>query len=203
MELEALSSNDHLLRHIAEPITRKELHTLEMQASIERLLSYVYGHNNKGDERSSTRPMTVGLSGPQVGFMRRLSVVDLAIGSKKFHDIHVLINPEIIKASKGLVTRREGCVNFAKIWGMVARHQTVTVRALDRSGNVITIEARGWASALLQHEIDHLNGILFIDHLSDPKKAHYVETKDIKEYNHKTAASWPHTIDVSELVKPI
>jgi peptide deformylase len=160
-------------------------------------LSLVYKTSNKGGQRDRTKPSTVGLSAPQVGWLKQVSVVDMAITTRQFHDVHILINPTIIKQSKAMVERIEGCVNFQDMWGPVSRARTVTVGALDRSGNKLTIEASGWTAVLLQHEIDHLNGILFIDHLADPTKAHHVQGEQYKDYNKKSAADWPHKIDVS------
>ena len=201
MELIALAPDNPLLRLAATEVTPRQLRTNKMQQTIDEFLAYVYGHNNKGATRKMTRPMTVGLSAPQVGIGLRISIVDLAIGSKRYSDIHVLINPKIIKRSKAVMARREGCVNLPRVWGQVERSSRVTVQALDRSGNKLTLEVKGWPAALLQHEIDHLDGQLFIDHLLDPSKAHFLDPHHAKEYNRKTAATWPYLVDVSHLVR--
>lgn len=163
------------------------------------MLDIVYGRNNKGKNRDRNKPMTVGLSANQVGILKQISIVDLAIGQKKWNDIHVLISPRIVQHSKAHFSHREGCVNLPHIWGVVPRYTSVTVEALDRSGNELTIKARGWASVLLQHEIDHLNGHLFIDHLPDPTKAHYVDEKNMALYR-KEYKNWKQLKDVSGLV---
>lgn len=203
MELTALAANNPILRQPTEAVTRAELRTNQMQETIESLLDFVYGHNNKGGGRKRSRPMTVGLSAPQVGIGRRISAVDMAIGQKHYSDIRVLINPVIIKHSKTLESRREGCVNLPQVWGPVERWRTITVTALDRSGSKLTIEAKGWAAALLQHEIDHLDGILYIDRLADPSQADLLEPGRYKAYNKRTAETWPYHIDVSNMVKPL
>lgn len=140
--------------------------------------------------------MTVGLSANQIGIDKRISVVDLAIGRKRYSDIHVLINPEIIWRSKSILERYEGCVNLPEIWGEVKRSKRVKVNAYDRSGNKLTIDTNGWSAILLQHEIDHLYGKLFIDHLPDPTKAHYVESDQMKDYR-KNYKHWHVFTDVS------
>jgi peptide deformylase len=203
MELNVLKPDDKLLRTVSKPIEPKELRTPQIQNTIEQLLDYVYGQNLKGSDHPRTKPITVGLSAPQVGINRRISVVDMAIGSNKFSDIHVLINPKVITHSQSTFTHREGCVNLPQIWGPIERYRRVTVTALDRSGTKFTIEARGWPAVLLQHEIDHLDGCLFIDYLSDPTKAHLIKAEHFKEYNNKTALNWPYLTDVSKLVKPL
>ncbi len=196
MKLRPLKMEDPLLRKKCISIEKKDLRKQQIQEKIEGLLDFVYGSNNTGDERLRTRPMTVGLSANQVGMTERISVVDLAIGRKSYSDIHVLINPEIIKKSKTTQKHTEGCVNFPSIWGEVERYKSVTVKALDRSGNEIILKLTGWPAVLLQHEIDHLNGILFIDHLTDPTKAHYVTEEDYMTYK-KNKKEWRKTIDVS------
>jgi peptide deformylase len=196
-----LSPLDPLLRQPCQAVSRTELRTKELQQLIDQLLDYVYGTNNKGPARDRTRPSTVGLSASQVGIDKRISVVDMAIGRKGLSDIHVLINPEAVWHSRATTTQSEGCVNLPEIWGLVERYSEVEVRALDRSGNTITIRAKGWAARLLQHEIDHLNGQLFIEHLPDPTKAHKVARDQMSSYNKKAnRLTWPYHIDVSELL---
>ncbi len=202
-QLHALKPDNPTLRQISQSIGRRELRTAAMQNTIEQLIRFVCGHNNKGRNHAHNLPMTVGLSAPQVGIMRRISIVDMGVGSKKYSDIHVLINPEIIKRSKSKATNREGCVNLPSVWGLIDRASAVTVTALDRFGTKLTLEAKGWPAILLQHEVDHLDGRLFIDYLPDPTKAHFLDKKNFKAYNKKTAADWPHNIDVSNLVRPL
>lgn len=203
MELHVLEPDHPQLRQLSTPIERKELKTQRLQSTIEQLLDFVYAQSNKGDGRQRSQPTTVGLSAPQMGINRRISVVDMAVGSNYYRDIHVLINPQIVARSKTLSSHREGCVNLPKIWGPVERYRHVTVKALDRSGSKFTIDLTGWPAVLLQHEIDHLDGKLFIDHLSDPTKAHLIEAEHFKEYNKKTATTWPYLIDVSKWVKQV
>jgi peptide deformylase len=197
IKLKVLKPDDPILRAISQEVTTKELKDKTFQAAIELLLDYVYGNNSK-KERNKVR--TVGLSANQLGLLKRISIVDMAIRYKGFNDIHCLINPEIIWRSKTIMEKHEGCVNLPGVFGLVKRSKTVKVKSLDRSGNELIIKATGWPAILLQHEVDHLNGKLFIDHLEDPKKAHKVTEKDIKEYrkNHK---SWDKFIDVRNLVR--
>jgi peptide deformylase len=199
--LTPLLPKDPQLRIASEPVSPRQLRTKAEQAEIDQMLGYVYGTNNKGEGRDHTRPMTVGLSAPQIGIPKRISIVDLAIGNKGFSDIHVLVNPEIIWHSGARETKSEGCVNLPEIWGPISRWREVEVRALDRAGNRITVRAKGWAARLLQHEIDHLDGWLFIDHLTDPTKAHKVTGEQLKAYNKpENRLNWPHHIDVADLV---
>lgn len=100
----------------------------------------------------------VGISAVQVGILKRLVVIDLYDG----HDVLVLINPVIIK-TKGEQTVEEGCLSFPNQFAKVKRPMEVTVEALDRNGNKIKVIGKELLAQALSHEIDHLNGELFID----------------------------------------
>lgn len=199
-EFQVLKPTDKRLRMVCEPVSQNELRSKVFQQLIEIMLDFVYGTNSKGESRKRDQAMTVGLSANQIGILKRISVVDLAIGHKDFSDLHVLINPEIIWSSKGTIERNEGCVNLDNIWGYVTRSKRVKVRALDRSGNKIELDLKGWAAVLLQHEIDHLQGKLFIDHLQDPTQAHLVEAADYRLHKN-LKKDWKKFVDVSELIR--
>jgi len=109
----------------------------------------------------------IGLAAPQIGVNLMLTVIDV-IGDKKQQ--LVLANPEII-ASEGSIKSQEGCLSVPGAFDTVMRSETVTVRAQDRSGKVFEMTGNGLLSHCFQHEIDHLNGRLFIDHLSPLKRA--------------------------------
>jgi peptide deformylase len=100
---------------------------------------------------------SVGLAAPQVGKSVRLCVIKLD------RKTHILINPEIKAKSWRKVIEEEGCLSFPGQYIPVKRSKKVTVKAQDRGGKLITITAEGMLSRTLQHEIDHLDGILFID----------------------------------------
>lgn len=99
----------------------------------------------------------VGLAAPQVGISKRIAVVDIREGNKI-----VLINPEIIK-EEGKTIREEGCLSIPGEIGDVIRSKKIKVKSLDRKGNEIEFEAEDFEARAIQHEIDHLNGVLFID----------------------------------------
>lgn len=108
----------------------------------------------------------VGLAAPQIGICIRLSVVDV-VGDKSQQ--LVLINPEII-ASEGQQEYQEGCLSVPSAYDTVIRAEKVTIRALDRHGKSFEMSADGLLGECFQHEIDHLNGKLFIDLLSPLKR---------------------------------
>lgn len=119
----------------------------------------------------------IGLAGPQVASLKRIIVVD--VGEEPEYGqvgrLYKLINPEIIKA-EGETYSEEGCLSIPEIRETVRRAENVIVKAIDEDGEELTIEASGLLSICLQHEIDHLNGVLFIDHLSRLKR-HLVNSK--------------------------
>ncbi len=110
----------------------------------------------------------IGLAAPQIGTLLRLFVVDLMPGDKPAP--MVLINPEIVAASKEHAIREEGCLSLPGQYAEVERPAQVLVRYQDQTGARRQVEAEGLLSACLQHEIDHLDGILFVDHLSALKR---------------------------------
>jgi peptide deformylase len=93
----------------------------------------------------------------------------------------------------------EGCVNLPNIWGFVPRSVKIDVTYSDRWGNFYQMRASGWAATLIQHEVDHLNGTLYIDHLPDPTKALSVSEQEYAEYK-KYPKKWKKYHDVTRLV---
>src|SRR5438105_1542235 len=110
----------------------------------------------------------IGLAAPQVGVGLRVTVVDLMADQKRAPIS--LINPEILGFSDAVATREEGCLSIPGQYADVTRPARVKVRYLDAEGARREIEADGLLAACLQHEIDHLDGILFTDHLSSLKR---------------------------------
>lgn len=118
----------------------------------------------------------VGLAAPQVGRGERLCVVEVGKES------HVLFNPEIIER-EGKIKWEEGCLSIPEVFGWVERSARVKVRALDRNGEEIEVEGTELMAVCLQHELDHLDGKLFIDHLSFLKRRQALRIWD-KEKEH-------------------
>jgi len=110
----------------------------------------------------------IGLAAPQVGVGLRLAVIDLM--PEERNAPIVLVNPEILAASAELATREEGCLSLPGQYADVTRPARVKVRYLDVAGVKREIEADGLLATCLQHEIDHLDGVLFVDHLSALKR---------------------------------
>jgi len=110
----------------------------------------------------------IGLAAPQVDQRLRVVVIDLARDDKR--EPITLINPDIIAASQELATREEGCLSLPNQYADITRPARVKVRYLDETGARRELEADGLLSACVQHEIDHLDGVLFVDHLSALKR---------------------------------
>ena len=110
----------------------------------------------------------VGLAANQVGVARQLMVIDLSVG-KRPGECHVFINPEIVE-SEGEVTEEEGCLSIPDFTEIVTRPERVLLRYLDRNGESRELWGDGLMARAMCHEIDHLNGTLFVDHLRGFKK---------------------------------
>ncbi len=114
----------------------------------------------------------VGLAGPQVGILKRVIVIDLYDGSEPLK----LVNPEIIKA-KGEQEVEEGCLSFPNEYAKIIRPKEVTVTALNEAGKKVKIVGKDLLAQALAHEIDHLNGILFVDNMI-PGTLEYIKPEE-------------------------
>jgi len=134
----------------------------------------------------------IGLAAPQVGESLQLCLVDLSAGQDP-DQLHVLINPEIV-ASKGVQKEEEGCLSFPGIFGFVERPERVTVRYMDLEGKTRELEGDGLLARALCHEIDHLNGQVFIRKMSPLKRKMVLKT--IAKL--KREGRWEHVPGVGE-----
>lgn len=122
------------------------------------------------DTMDAGPPRTVGIAAPQIGAPVRVAIVD-ASRNPKFdpgHGLLTLVNP-VITAHEGEQFFREGCLSIPDYTANIRRYARVTVTALDASGHEFTIESEGFEAVILQHEIDHLDGILFLDRVANVK----------------------------------
>ena len=111
----------------------------------------------------------VGLAAPQIGISKRIIVVEFGDEQDETvpNQLYVLINPEIIKQSKDQVAGIEGCLSVPGLVGNVNRANVVTVRGQNIHGKPVKIRAQGWLARIFQHEIDHINGVLYTDRAED------------------------------------
>jgi peptide deformylase len=119
----------------------------------------------------------VGLAATQVDVHERVIVIDT---SDARNELHVLINPTIIARSEELVSGDEGCLSVPETYDKVERHARVTVRALDREGRSRDLETEGLLAVCVQHEIDHLEGKVFVEYLS-PLKRNRIRARMVKQ----------------------
>jgi peptide deformylase len=112
----------------------------------------------------------VGLAAPQVGISERLITVEYYenLKAEEAEDeerkkVWVILNPEIVKASEEKVMGIEGCLSVPNLVGEVERHESVQIKGLNRRGQPMRVKAQGWLARIFQHEIDHLNGVVFTD----------------------------------------
>jgi peptide deformylase len=138
-----------VLREVAEPVGEI---TAEIRQIAKDMLRIMYDSDG------------VGLAAPQIGISKRIIVVDVNPYDPSYEPM-VLINPEIVE-SEGQADAEEGCLSVPEIKGEVERAEKVTVVALNLDGRKVRVEGTDLLARALQHEIDHLNGTLFIDHLS-------------------------------------
>ena len=135
---------DPVLRQVATPVR-------EITAEIKRIIADM--------TETMWHQVGIGLAAPQVGLPHRILVMDDSKGG-----VQALINPEI-EARSGTVREEEGCLSIPGVFGVVERSKTITVKAMDADGKPLSLEASGLKARIVQHELDHLDGVLFIDRL--------------------------------------
>jgi peptide deformylase len=143
-----------VLEQVAAPVT--DFHSAELTESIVDMWETMY--SAKG----------VGLAAPQIGLGRRISVIDVSAGEDETKRL-VIVNPEILERD-GMQTGEEGCLSIPGFREPVTRANSVLIRAKNELGEDIELRGEELLARAFQHEIDHLNGILFINHLSTLKR---------------------------------
>ena len=151
------------IRTLPDPVLRQKSKRVKtIDGSIQKLIENML-------ETVRAAPGRAGLAAPQVGVPLRVIVIDIP-GAENV----VLINPEIVKC-RGERPVTEGCLSVPGYYGEIKRAQSVTAKGRDASGKEIRIKAEELLAQALEHEIDHLNGILYIDHLESQDKLYKVE----------------------------
>lgn len=135
---------DPVLRQVATPVREITAETKRIIADMTETMWHQVG---------------IGLAAPQVGLPHRILVMDDGKGGAQ-----ALINPEI-ETRSGTVREEEGCLSLPGVFGVVERSKTITVKAMDADGKPVSLEATGLKARIVQHELDHLDGVLFIDRL--------------------------------------
>lgn len=117
--------------------------------------------------------ISAALAAVQVDALKRLVIVRSDFDNKSTREFMTLINPEVVKYEGEIVADYEGCLSVQHIYGKVPRHTKVRIKAMDLDGNEVRFKAEGFLARVLQHEIDHCNGKVFIDHIKDKTDAFY------------------------------
>jgi peptide deformylase len=131
----------------------------------------------------------VGLAAPQVNVAERVIVIELPADEEEGTpaELYAFVNPEIVKVSREVEEDLEGCLSVPGYVGDVPRHTMVVVRGQDVYGKPQRVRANDYLARILQHEIDHLDGILFIDRVTDPANIHKITPEEAAETTHETA----------------
>lgn len=168
--LNVLRFPDERLRTVAEPVAEV---TDETRKIIEDMFETMYDENG------------VGLAATQVNIHQRIVVMDV---SDDRSEPIVLVNPEIIERNDDIMINEEGCLSVPGCYAKVERNTEVTVKALDKNGDEFTLDASELMAICIQHELDHLKGVLFVDYLS-PLKRQRIKSKLEKEARLQKRAS--------------
>lgn len=193
-----LAPFDPILKQVAEPITPSEITSQDVQGIIQEMLKIAYG-----EQQDWTRPVLVGLAAPQVGISKRIILVDVgADGKGKVSKLQVYINPEITSSSEEMNIWYEGCYSTkykdGGIFGIVDRPKKIQVKAFNQKGEVDVEEHEGYIARIFQHEIDHLNGKEFTEHV-ETGNLHYVEETEMVKYrNNQGWRQWDKKVTKDE-----
>jgi len=189
MTRELVLPNDPVLIQTAEPVIPSKITSPETQAIIEEILDVAYGHRV-----DRTKPTVVGLAAPQVGISKKIIAVDTgADGKGGLSNLQVYINPQIIERSEEEEEWCEGCWSTDKVCGVVSRPRKIKLEAFNRLGDKVTEEYEGYVARIFQHEIDHLDGIEFVNHITDDNNLQWVEDEQRIDYKDKGGwRNWPY-----------
>ncbi len=124
-------------------------------------------------EDSRPHEISAALAAVQIDRLERVVIVRSDFEDKGNREFTALINPEIVKYEGDIVADYEGCLSIKNVYGKVPRHTKIRVKALDQDGAEVRFRAEGFLARVIQHEIDHTNGIVFIDHIQEQPDAFY------------------------------
>jgi len=124
-------------------------------------------------ENSRPHEISAAISAVQIDRLDRVVIIRSDFDDKAVRDFTALINPQIVKFEGAITKDFEGCLSVPDVYGKVPRYSKVRVKALDVDGNEVRFKADGFLARIIQHEIDHVNGIVFIDHIRDEKDAFF------------------------------
>ncbi len=149
-------------------------------------------------EDSRPHEISAALAAVQINTLDRVVIIRSSFDDKANREFTALINPEIIKYEGVITYDYEGCLSVTNIYGKVPRHSKIRIRALDVTGNEVRFKATDFLARVIQHEIDHINGIMFIDHIKEQTNAFYtldhqgeLQPLDYDDHIAGNQALWP------------
>lgn len=206
MKAKFLEPNDPRLRKVAEEISPDQINSLNIRKFVRKMLSVAYG-----EQQDKNKPIMVGLAAPQIGISKRIILVDVKADGKgssagrQVGNLRIYINPKIIWKSKAKGEWYEGCYSTGRICGIVSRPNSIKIHAfvLTPQGWSLKFVEEKWSdytARIFQHEIDHLDGKLFMDHIKNPDHLHWVEENEFPLYRNKEAwRNWPKKCSFEKL----
>ena len=154
--------------HLRQRSSRIRIVTPEVQELVKDLTDVALDW-----EDSRPHEISAAISAVQINKLQRVIIVRSDFDDKNVRDFTALINPEIVKLEGEITSDYEGCLSVPEVYGLVPRFSKVRIRALDIDGNEVRFKAEGFLARIIQHEVDHTNGILFIDRIRDKKDAFF------------------------------
>jgi len=159
--------------HLREKSTRVHVITDETRQLADDMVSAALDW-----EDSRPHEISAALAAVQIDRLERAVIVRTDFDDKENRDFTILYNPEVVKYEGAIVEDYEGCLSVKDIYGKVPRYDKVRIKATDTDGNEVRFKASGFLARVLQHEVDHTNGMVFIDHIKDNPEAFYKLDKD-------------------------
>ncbi len=189
MDLPFLKSSDPRLTQVSPAVPVDAITSPETRQTLDYL--YSLAHSEQADP---SKAILVGVSASQVGIQKRIVLVDVAAdGHGSVGQLKAFINPVITHFSADSYDWYEGCYSTAPICGVVSRARQITIEAYNPDGQPIRQRFEGYVARVFQHEIDHLDGKVFIDRITNPNHLHWVKSSDYPKYRDKEGwRNWPH-----------
>lgn len=156
--------NDHL-RHVSARVS-------QIDETVEALIDDMTAAALDW-EASRPHEISAALAAVQLDHLQRVVIVRSDFDNKESGEFTALINPEIVKYEGDVIADYEGCLSVTNVYGKVPRHTKIRVRAIDVHGNEVRFKAEGFLARVIQHEIDHTKGIVFIDHIREQAESFY------------------------------
>jgi peptide deformylase len=183
---------DTVLSRSATAVSEKHISSPDVQELVAKLLAAARGQ--RGNKQSTARikrtkgGVMVGLAAPQIGISKRIIIVDTGVSAsrKKLGRLECFIDPRIIWRSRETAEGREGCFSTGLVWGIVRRPIAVKIKAFTPEGKLTERIFEDFTARIVQHEIDHLDGIRFPDRITTDRKRHWVHVEEFEAYAKQT-----------------